>query len=117
MAKRPYYIVSYSVECDGYDYYIAYIGTNYKAACNRYNWLCDYLKRIYFTDEGFEDRLLNLSVVAPPDSLLVSRQHWSYMNDDRDCYISIGIQCANTDGFCIPSQEVAYKRDYPNSTH
>ena len=117
MAKRPYYIISYSIDCDGYDYYIAYIGTNYRAACNRYNWLCDYLKKIYFADEGFNDEQLNLSVSAPPDSLEVTRQHWSYMNDDRDCYIGIGIQCVNTDKFFIPAQEAEYIIDYPNSVH
>lgn len=119
MGKRPYYIITYIKDYDGYETYLEYVGSNYKAAVNRYIKLYEYLKQRDFIEQGVAEENIcgDLRLPTKDDPLEVGRTFWSYLNDNDSFYESISISCRNTDSFFTTSFEENYKREFPNSKH
>ena len=114
---RPFYIVSYTREYDGYESIIEYIGTNYKAALNRYIKLIEYIKQRDFLDENIAEDRIEQTVRLPEQQLLPGQSVYSYMNDNDCCYMSFELSCMNTGSFRTQSFEEKYKRDCPNAKY
>ena len=117
MGKRPYYIISYTRDYDGYETVIEYIGTNYKAALNRYIKLIEYIKQRDFLDEHVGEDRIEQRVQLPEGGLPPGRSVYSYMNDNDCYYISIEMRCMNTDTFSTPAFETKYQQEHPNAKH
>ena len=67
MSKRPYFVITHVVDCDGYDTYVDYIGTNLQAALKRFRFLCDDIKERYFIQDGVEEERINYSTLPERD--------------------------------------------------
>ena len=78
MGKRPYYIISYTRDYEGYETVIEYIGTNYKAALNRYIKLIEYIKQRDFLDEHVEEDRIEQRVQLPEGELTPGHSVYSY---------------------------------------
>jgi len=117
MGKRPYYIISYTRDYEGYETVIEYIGTNYKAALNRYIKLIEYIKQRDFLEEHVEEDRIEQRVQLPEGELTPGHSVYSYMNDNDCFYISVEMRCMNTDTFSTARFENQYKQEYPNAKH
>lgn len=118
MGKRPYYILYYTSEYDGYSVNIEYIGHNYKAAKARYKALWDYVYQHYFLDEGIEpNRIEGEFVPAPEKEMRLNQNVGSYINDQCDMWSSIHLVCMNTGAFVNSHKEAEYKRNHPNAKY
>lgn len=117
MGKRPYYVISYTREYDGYETVVEYIGTNYKAALNRYIKLIEYIKQRDFLDEHVEEERIEQRVNLPERQLEPGQSVYSYLNDNDCYYMSIEMRCLNTDTFHTIAFENKYKIEYPNAKH
>ena len=60
MSKRPYFVITHVVDCDGYNTYVDYIGTNLQAALKRFRFLCDDIKERYFIQDGIEEERIKI---------------------------------------------------------
>lgn len=108
MGKRPYYLITHLVDCDGYTNYIDYIGVNAKAALERFKFIVQDIRTRYFLNEGIEpdriyygnhqtwDEILSLTTdcIDTP-----GKAYTVYMNDDNCCWINIRIYVIETGGF------------------
>ena len=117
MGKRPYYIISYTRDYEGYETVIEYIGTNYKAALNRYIKLIEYIKQRDFLEEHVEEDRIEQRVNIPDSELIPGQSVYSYINDNDCFYISVEMRCMNTDTFTTAIFENQYKQEYPNAKH
>lgn len=117
MGKRPYYILLTHIDYDGYDTRVDYIGTNWKAAYNRYRALIDIVKQEQFFDNDLIEADIEGNYNLDPAPLEPGHARWSYMNDQNDVYISIQLLCMNTNEFAIQGYERRYKERYPNSKY
>ena len=117
MGKRPYYIIKHTKDYDGYECYVDYIGTNYKAALHRYKKLIDYIKQRWFIDDGVDENNIEQRIDIPQHQLLPGQATYSYLNDSDCFYISIEMSCMETNKFAIADFEQLYKRDYPDSKY
>ena len=66
MGKRPYYIINSFVDYDGYDSRVEYIGTNWKAARNRFFTVVELLKQEQFFDHGLTENDIQLVFTDTP---------------------------------------------------
>ena len=117
MGKRPYYIISYTRDYDGYETIIEYIGTNYKAALNRYIKLIEYIKQRDFLEENVQEDRIEQRTNIPETQLQPGQRVYSYMNDNDCFYITIEMFCINTDKFQTARFENQYEQEYPNAKH
>ena len=117
MGKRPYYIINTCVDYDGYNTMIDYVGTNWRAAYNRYLALVDIIKQREFLDENVPEDSIEVRVHRADKPLTPNQSVWSYLNDQNDCYISIQLVCVNTNEFTNPITERAFKMRYPDSKY
>jgi len=115
--KRPYYVITYTRDCDGYDSYLTYIGTNWKAAYQRYLSLIEYIKQREFIDYGANEDELNIDIRRTDTPLRVGNDIYSYINNDDNCWISICLKCVNTHKFLDSGYEARYKNQFPNSKY
>ena len=111
--KRPYYIISVQAEGDGYESWIAYIGTNYKAALNRYRW---YFNRIKNTDfhnvDGLEEHFQ-----IPDKPLEPGQSAWGSLYDGYEYYTAVHLECRSTNTFYKSNLEDEYKEAYPKAKY
>ena len=143
MCKRPYYLITHLIDCDGYTYHTDYLGTNAKAAIERFKFLAAEIRQKYFLNEGldeehvfygngqrWEDAMeLNESMIDTP-----GKAYTFYMNDDNCCWINIKISVIETGKFFgYPSEnrwdngrtvwtdnrnrEEQYKEAHPNAKY
>ena len=119
MGKRPYYIIVFSKEYDGYENYIVYTGTNWKAACDRYKAFYQYVRQRDFINEGIEEgRIEDGFRPADPNNPIRPWQNLcSYINDNDCYYVTIQLWCVETDVFSNAQAEEKYKEMFPNSKH
>lgn len=106
MSKRPYYIITHTVDYDGYENYIDYIGTNLKTALKRFHFLREDIKQRYFIREGIDEERIcgSLSPEGPEEYLAeYLKQPGNYiranLNDDCDCWIAINLYNLETNHF------------------
>lgn len=140
MNKRPYYLITHLVDCDGYTNYIDYLGTNGPAAIERFKHLVEEMKEKYFYDAGVrdiyygaegEDAINNFSM-ADIDG--IGKAFSAYMNDDNTCWITVTISVIETGTFFNyprtgrwntgrdiwtdnPNREIQYKNYHPNAKY
>ena len=141
MGKRPFYLITHHVDCDGYTTYIDYLGVNGPAAIDRFKHLVQDVRDRYFTHEGVEDvffgneqdweSIMNLSLdqIDKP-----GKAYTAWMNDDNCCWISVKIMVIETgeffnypterrwdDGYEIwtdnRGRETQYKETHPNAKY
>lgn len=119
MGNRPYYIITYIRDYDGYETNLEYVGSNYKAAINRYIKLFQYLKQRDFLDEGVAEENIYSDLKLPTEDhpLEPGRQLWSYLNDNDSFYESVCIACRYTNSFLTPYFEDKYKNEFPDSKY
>ena len=119
MGKRPYYVINYIRDYDGYETYLEYIGSNYKAALNRYIKLFEYLKKRDFIDEGVAEENISAELRLPTEDrpLEPGQTLWSYLNDNDSFYESISISCRYTNSYSTPFFEEKYKTEFPDSKY
>ena len=113
--KRPYYIISVEYEGDGYESWIAYIGTNYKAALNRYIWYFNYIKNTDYHNDighGLEENLR-----IPDKQLEPGQSVWGSLYDGDVYSTSFHLECRSTNTFNKSNLEDIYKRDYPKAKY
>ena len=98
MGKRPYYLITHLVDCDGYSTYTDYLGVNAQAAIDRFKHLAGEIKQRYFLSEGLDEEHiyygndqtweeamnLTLDKIDTP-----GKAYTLYMNDDNCCWIHI----------------------------
>ena len=137
MGKRPYYVISHIVECEGYSSYIDYVGTNLKAAINRFKFICEDIKKQYFLDENIAEDNINANFMPANDwdqylSVIGNRVRYD-INDDNECWIGVWRDCCDTNRFLgvmggydyrhprlntdNNTREDRYKHLYPNSKY
>ena len=105
MGKRPYYLITHLVDCDGYTSYTDYLGVNAQAAIERFKHLATEMKQRYFLHEGLTEgqifygndqtweEVMNLTldkIDAP------GKAYTLYMNDDNCCWIHVRISVIET---------------------
>ena len=141
MGKRPFYLITHSVDCDGYITYIDYLGVNGLAAIDRFKHLVRDIRDRYFTREGINDvffgngqdweDIMNLSLdkIDKP-----GKAYTAWMNDDNCCWINVKIMVIETgEFFNYPTEgrwdngreiwtdnrerEVQYKEAHPNAKY
>ena len=117
MGKRPYYILEFCRDCDGYYSETIYIGTNWKAALDRYRAAFAYIKKIDFYDHGIHDDDINGELRMPDHQLVPGQSVCSYLNDDNECWDSLYLKCRETNKFHNTEWERYYKELYPNSKY
>ena len=118
MGKRPYYIINSFVDYDGYDSRVEYIGTNWKAARNRFFTVVELLKQEQFFDHGLTENDIQCSFRNNTDvPLQPHHSQWAYMDDQNEVYISVQLVCVNTNAFGNEAWERKYKNRYPNSKY
>ena len=117
MGKRPYYIIQYDRDCDGYYSDIVYLGTNYKAALDRYVATIDNIKREDFLESGIHEEDIRMNVNLPNEPLAPGQQVSSWMNDDNECWDTIILKCMNAHQFSRERWETDYKNRFPNSKY
>ena len=117
MGKRPYYVLYYTTEYDGYNTTIEYIGYNFKAAKARYKALWDYVYQHGFIDEGIEADRIEGEFRPAPDEMHPGQEIGSYINDQNEMWDSIHLVCMNTGAFTNPQKEEEYKRSHPNAKY
>ena len=108
MGKRPYYLITHLVDCDGYATYTDYLGVNAQAAIERFKHLAIELRQRYFINEGvgtdniyygndqtWEEAmgLTQASIDTP------GKVYTLYMNDDNCCWIHVRISVIETGEF------------------
>ena len=116
MGKRPFYLISHVIDCDGYYTYHDYLGVNAQAALERFKYLASEIRDRYFLNEGVDEEhiyygrdqrwedIINLTtdiIDAPGKAFTI------YMNDDNCCWINIKISVVETGEFF----------HYPRGTH
>jgi hypothetical protein len=143
MGKRPYYLITHNIDCDGYNTYIDYLGVNGQAAVERFRHLVEEIKTRYFINEGIdEDHIfyggergvegyLNFSLA---DINEPGKAYTVYLNDDNCCWINVKIMVIETgEFFRYPSsarwdngrtvwsdnveREEQYRREHPNAKY
>lgn len=141
MSKRPYFVITHVVDCDGYNTYVDYIGTNLQAALKRFRFLCDDIKERYFIQDGVEEERINYSTLPERDEDGLKEYIKqpgncirTNINDDCDCWISINLYNLETNHFTNYStmghdwdnptiytdnmdREALFKRQYPDSKY
>lgn len=138
MKKRPFWIIRHTVDYDGYTNYIDYIGKNYEAAWDRFQYIGKQIKDQYFRSAGVEN---------PVDDTIPQSdtKEWGKevghvvrrsINNDCECWISIELICVEMGSFVnsysqrtndwlrptaindMPRDiEELYKAEYPNSKY
>lgn len=117
MGKRPYYIIIFDRDCEGYYTDVCYIGTNWKAALDRYRTIIDCIKEVDFLNEGVDPDHIYSRVNLPERQLNPGEQIQSYLNDDNVCWDTITLKCMNTNKFTNNNWETKYKALFPNSKY
>ena len=143
MSKRPYYLITHIIDCDGYTSYIDYLGVNAVAAIDRFKHLASEIRRRYFIDEGIEtDRIYygngqeweDVLTLAPEDLNELGKAFTIFMNDDNCCWVNVKISVIETgEFFHYPPQgrwdtgqtvwcdnlnrEAQYKEAHPNAKY
>ena len=143
MGKRPYYLITHLVDCDGYSTYIDYIGVNAQAAIERFKHLAREIKQRYYLNEGLDEEhifygndqtweeAMNLTIekIDTP-----GKAYTLYMNDDNCCWIHIKLSVIETGEFFHYPQsgrwdngrtvwtdnmerEEQYKAEHPNAKY
>ena len=115
--KRPYYIISFIRECDGFDSYIIYLGVNWKAAYSRYLSAIDYIKEREFLDYGANEDELNIDIQRAQAPLEIGRYIRAYLNNDDNCWVTVELRCVNTHHFLDQYFENKYKNQFPDSKY
>ncbi len=120
MNKRPLWIITHVVDCDGYDSYIDYIGHNLQAAWERFDFVGESLKRDYFTSQGNDDPLESWS----PRSAIERKAHieepghsiYHTISDDCECWISVYLTCIEAGEFAATRYANLNRQnwEYPN---
>ena len=124
MGNRPYYIITHTVDYDGYGDYFDYIGVNAKAAKARFGFLYRDLRRIYYEENG-AGRINGDLPDVDVELLENGRVYTAYLNDDDQCWIGITLRKVATgvfqqsdggvgDGY---RREDLYKREFPNAKY
>lgn len=141
MSKRPYFVITHGVDCEGYNNYVDYIGTNLQAALKRFHFLCDDIKERYFIEDGIDEERINYSI-APEQSEDFLKEYINHpgncirvcMNDDNNCWITVELYNLETNHFTNYStrghdwnnpaintdnmeRETLFKRQYPDSKY
>lgn len=122
MGKRPYYILFYTTEYDGYNTEIVYIGSNFKAAKERYRALYDYIYDRDFIQQGVEPDRIDATFRQAPDDKMTPGQHISsWLNDQNETYDSVHLMCLNTGIFSgrgeMTHLEELYQMNHPNAKY
>ena len=143
MGKRPYYLITHLVDCDGYSTYTDYLGVNAQAAIERFQHLAREIKQRYFLSEGLDEEhiyygndqtweeVMNLTLdrIDTP-----GKAYTLYMNDDNCCWIHIKLSVIETGEFLhYPAEgrwdngrtvwcdnrerEEQYKAEHPNAKY
>jgi len=116
---RPYYIISYIRDYDGYDVSIEYIGTNYKAALDRYAKIFQYIKQRDFLEEDVEEENIEQRLHLPDGKEDLAPGHCvaSYINDGNEFYGTIKLECVLSKQFLTRRFEEEYRAECPNSKY
>lgn len=114
---RKYYVISVQREYDGYETTIEYIGTNFKAACERYQKLFQYIKQRDFLDEGIAEDRIEANFRMPQAEMRPGDNNWSNLNDNDCYYISVVMHCITTNHFQSQFWEDRYKQETPNAKY
>lgn len=120
MGVRTYYVIFHTVDYDGYNTYIDYIGTNYEAAANRYRWLYNFLKEHHYLNiDVAEERIQKYYDEPNKQTLDRNGIICSSMSDD-EMWLSLVIKSIKTNGFDKyegNNIEERYKLEFPNSKY
>ena len=117
MGTRPYYVIMWHRDYDGHEHIIEYVGTNYKAAKERFRYLFEFIYQRDFLDEGIAAERVERHFNECPATLLPGQSVYAYMNDNDCYYIDLELKCMNTGKFHNQHMEDRYKQDFPNSKY
>ena len=124
MGNRPYYVITHTVDYDGYGDYFDYVGVNSKAAIDRFEFLYRDLRRIYYEEN--EVGHINGNMPDVDIALLENGKiYTAYLNDDDQCWIGITLRKVTTGVFQQSDggthdghrREDLYKQEYPNAKY
>lgn len=114
---RKYYVIRLEREYEGYETNIMYIGTNAKAAIDRYTKLFQYVKQRDYLDEGVAPDRIEENFRMPSPEMNPGEQCYSGLNDGDCYYETLVFSCHTTNHFSIPAFEDRYKRETPNAKY
>lgn len=120
MSKRPYYLITRTVETDGdgFNSYTDYVGCNLEAAKNRLKYLRDEMKRQYFLDRDIPENEINITQPDWSFKTLEEHRHVEvYMNDGDYTWITIVLKCIKLNEFTDTYREQSYKRSFPDTKY
>lgn len=110
--KRPFYIIQTSIDYDGYESYVDYVGDNFEAAVARYRWIREWLDEEYF--EGYDPEDIEHDYTEPDKNATYAN---SYLNNQDNIYISVLFRVVHKNEFTVPRKEEIYKQQYPNAKY
>lgn len=115
--KRPFYVITRYKYYEGdTEYWVEYIGTNYKAACARYNMLYDYIYQTEFVDQGIDEERISKHQDELPKAMAPGEWRRSYVDDD-ELYMNVELRCYNTGFFQSSRLEERYREIFPNAKY
>lgn len=112
--KRLRYVISYSKEYDGYEHTVYYIGSNEKAAIERYRYVIEYLKRVRFFNEGVNEDEIQTTINMPTRPLQNNETIYSSISDDNE-WITIVLQAIVMNTFIEDEEEQRYLDEHPEA--
>lgn len=119
MGKRPYYVLYYTTEYDGYNSTVVYVGYDFKAAKARYKALYDFIYDTDFIQNGIEADRIEGDFRPAPEDLRPGQRVSSWLNDQCETYDSINLVCLNTGAFMgnqnMQHLEELYQMNHPNA--
>ena len=114
MSKRPYYLISHHIDCDGYSSYIDYLGVNPLAAIRRFQHITSEMRKRFFLDEGIDEEHIyygngqdwaDMLSLQPEDINTPGKAYTFYMNDDNCCWLHVKLSVIETGEFFHYPQE------------
>jgi len=117
MGNRKFYSLEFLIDNEGYHNNVIYFGPNYKAACDRYRFLFNFIKKRHFIDEGVMENDIYQTFREPPENISYGGSVESYLNDQDCYYVTIKLSCVKSKGFISDSMEAEYKRQFPDGKY
>ncbi len=117
MGNRWKYIIYYTVDYDGYDVKIAYIGSSRKAAMQRYAALYEQLVYRYYLNENINEDDIARNYHNPNVLVEGQTQVYSSISDHNDCYVCLIMKAQKQHRFDLDWDEQRYKELFPDAKY
>jgi hypothetical protein len=102
MGKRPFYIITTEIDCEGYDVKLDYLTNDYNKLKRAYEAIYTKRRHDYFVAEGIDEDYIYGNFVPLPNSpkeFMKAGGINCYLNDDNCCWITIRCHIRYTDTY------------------